>query len=125
MPVIDDVIVYSPNWKQHLVDLDKVIKCLGNAGFKLKAKKCTFGRKHLTYLGHVIDCGTVSVPRVRVEAMSNFRRPITKKQLSSYLGSMSYYRRFIKDFAKYSSLLTPAVALKASQRVEWTGRCHS
>ncbi len=117
---IDDVIVYSPNWKQHLVDLHNVISCLGKAGFTLKMKKCCFGRKYLIYLGHKIGNGTVSVPRARITTMAEYRRPVTKKQLRSFLGSMSFYRQFIKGFAEFSSCLTPAVSLKAPQRVEWT-----
>ncbi len=117
---IDDVIIYSPNLKQHLLDLEKVIICLGHEGLTLKAKKCSFGRKYLTYLGHKIGNGTISVPQARIKAMADYERPVTKKQLRSFLGSMSYYRKFVKDFAKQSSVLTPAVSLKAHQRVEWT-----
>ncbi len=54
---IDDVVVYSAGWEEHLVDLVRVIECLGKAGLKVKRKKCEFGRKYMSYLGHQVGCG--------------------------------------------------------------------
>ncbi len=117
---IDDVVVYSSCWEDHLVDLGNVVRCLGDAGFTLKAKKCVFGRKYLEYLGHRVGGGVLAVPEVRIKAMAEFELPRTKKQLRSFLGSMSYYRQFIDGYARLSSMLSPAVALKAPQGVVWT-----
>ena len=50
----------------------------------------------------------VAVPEARVEAMANFKKPHTQKKLRAFLGDIGYYRRFIGDFAKLSSILTPA-----------------
>ena len=44
---IDDVVVYSACWDDHLIDLANVIRCLGEAGLTVKSKKCVFGRKYL------------------------------------------------------------------------------
>ena len=117
---VDDVVVFSRSWEEHLSHLRAVIVCLGEAGFTIKIRKCSFGRKSLLYLGHKIGCGSLSVPEHRVEALRSFAQPVTKKQLRSFLGSMSYYRQFIPQFASYSSLLTPATSLKAPLRVIWT-----
>ncbi len=65
-----------------------------------------------------MGCGKVAVPEARVRSMADFRRrPVTKKQLRSILGSMSYYRKFIDGFARMSSVLTPAVSLSSPARV--------
>ncbi len=117
---VDDVVVYSGSWSDHLKHLQEVITCLGSAGLTIKAKKCVFGRKHLIYLGHKIGGGTLAVPELRVKCQSEFSRPNTKKQLRSFLGSFSYYRKFIPGFAKFSSALTPATSLRAPLRVVWT-----
>ncbi len=122
---VDDVVVFSESWVQHLNDLKSVIECLGDAGFKIKMKKCTFGRKYLTYLGHRIGGGGVSIPECRVQALSAFVKPRTKRDMRAFLGSMSYYRRFIKGFGSLSSHLTPAVSLRAPRQVEWTRRMES
>ncbi len=117
---IDDVVVYSAGWEEHLVDLVRVIECLGKAGLKVKRKKCEFGRKYMSSLGHQVGCGKVAVPEARVSAMREYGRPITKKQLRSFLGSVGYYRSFVDGFAALSVKLTPSVSLSAPQKVQWT-----
>ncbi len=117
---VDDVVVFSKNWEDHLSHLRSVIECLGASGLSIKLKKCCFRSSHLLYLGHRIGSGSFSIPDHRVSALSEFARPMTKKQLRSFLGSMSYYRQFIPKFAECSSLLTPATSLRAPLRVVWT-----
>ncbi len=117
---IDDVIVFSRSWEEHLKDLVRGIECLGKAGLLVKRKKCEFGHKFMSYLGHLVGCGKVAVPEARVKAMAEYGRPVTKKQLSSFLGSVGYYRSFVDGFSKLSSVLTPAVSLASPHWINWT-----
>ena len=48
---LDDVIVFSPTWKEHLEHLRKVMDRLRDAGLTVKLKKCQFGMDHCVYLG--------------------------------------------------------------------------
>ncbi len=82
-------------------------------------------RQHLLYLGHKIGAGLLAVPEHRVTALANFAKPKTKKQLRSFLGSISYYRQFIPGFADCSSALTPSTSLKAPLQVVWTEEMDS
>ncbi len=52
---IDDVLIQSKDWKQHLVDLETVLQALSKAGLTCKPAKCQFGRRQLLFLGHVIN----------------------------------------------------------------------
>ncbi len=122
---IDDVVIFSRNWKSHLIDIKSVIECLGVAGLKIKKRKCVFGRRYLTYLGHRIGGGGMSIPESRVKALQEFVRPRTKRDMRAFLGAMSYYRRFIKGFGNLSSRLTPATSLRAPHLVTWTGEMDS
>jgi len=61
------------------------------------------------YLGHVGD-GVVAIPEHRVTAMVNFRQPVTQKDLRSFMGAISYYRKFLPEFSKYSFKLSPATS---------------
>ncbi len=117
---IDDVIIYSGDWKRHLVDVERVIRCFGEAGLKIKRRKCEWGRKYMSYLGHQIGSGRFAVPEARVEHMANYGRPKTKKQLRTFLGAVGFYRKFVDGFAKTSSLVTPSTTLSAPHRVIWT-----
>ncbi len=117
---IDDVIVFSNSWNEHLRDVSRVLDVLKEAGLRVKARKCEFGRKYMSYLGHQVGSGKLGIPEARVSAMRAYERPNTKRQLRAFLGSIGYYREFIPGFAKHSCLLTPATALTAPRRVVWS-----
>ena len=120
-PYIDDILVFSKNGVEHVSQLRQVLDALSKHGLTIKINKCEFGKTRLEYLGHLIGGGQVAVPRHRATAMEEFRKPETKKQLRSFLGAMSYYRRFVKNFANYSGILSLATAKSAPSVVDWSG----
>jgi hypothetical protein len=64
MVFIDDILVYSPSWQSHLEHLRLVFTALRNHTFYLKERKCVFGKKQLSYLGHIISRnGVATDPR--------------------------------------------------------------
>ncbi len=65
---IDDIIVYSDGWSNHVRYLKCVLECISSAGMTVKRKKSVFGRKRLKYLGHMVGEGTVTVSENRVLA---------------------------------------------------------
>lgn len=87
---IDDMLVYSNSWEQHMVDLRRVLTQLRKFGLTAKPAKCQFGMAHLEYLGHVIGQGKVAVPEQRVTAMTNYTRPVNKKNMRAFLGTVGY-----------------------------------
>ena len=119
-PYIDDIIIFSGSWKEHLSHLAQEFEALSRYGLRVKECKCEFGKLYVEYLGHIVGNGQLAEPEHRASAMKNFRQQISKKDLRSFLGAMSYYRRFICHFTDYSSILSPATSKKASGVVQWT-----
>ena len=119
-PYIDDILVFSADGIEHIQHLRLVVQALSDHGLTLKSEKCVFGKTHLEYLGHWIGCGTVAVPEHRATAMANYIRPRTRKQLRSFLGAVSYYRRFVKNLANYSSQLSPHTSKFSPNVIVWT-----
>ena len=119
-PYIDDVIVFSENAKEHADHLRLVMGELRRYGMTVKENKCMFGMRKVEYLGHVIGGGELAVPAHRAAAMAEYIQPRTKKQLRSFLGTASYYRKFIQGYAKMSSVLSPSTSKVAPSVVEWT-----
>ncbi len=116
---IDDILIWSPTWQQHLEDLRHVFGSLRKAGLTCRTEKCEFGKTKLQFLGHYIGNGTLSVPEDRVTAMAEYQRPRTRKQLRSFLGTINYYRKFIPRFHQQSVMHTPAISKAAPATVVW------
>ena len=96
---MDDVVVFSRTWEDHLKHVDEVLQALGRAGLTANPKKCSWGGRAVEFLGHWIGGGTMAVPTHRCEAMTKYQRPTTKKGLRAFIGSIGYYRWYIKDLA--------------------------
>jgi hypothetical protein len=100
---IDDIIVFSDTFREHLVRLTEVFLRLGAAGLKLKAKKCKVMRAAVTYLGMRFTEGGFFPDPDKTEPIRSLTLPKDQHELRQLLGLFSYYRRFIENFAKRSS----------------------
>jgi hypothetical protein len=99
MTYIDDCIIYSKSFEQHIVDIDKVLQRIGSHGVKIKAKKCRFARKEVHFLGHIISVDGISSDPIKTKAISEMKWPTKIKQLRSFLGMANYYRKFQKNYS--------------------------
>ena len=87
--------------------------------------KCVWGARTLEYLGHEIGLGKVEVPEVRVKALTSFKRPVNKKDLRAFLGTVGYYRRFIPDYTLWACSLNNALCKKSSHIIQWDDKMLS
>ena len=117
---INDIIVFSSTWSDHLIHLRKVLNALRRAGLHANPSKCEWRGAFVNYLGHVVGSGVLAVPKHRITALANFPMPQTKKGLRSFLGVISYYRKFVSGIANFTAPLTPSTNKAAPARVQWT-----
>ena len=120
---INDVIVFSKTWSDHLHHLEAVLGKIQEAGLTVKWKKCQFGMSECGYLGHVIRSGTVCPELAKIEAVRNFEQPTTKMKVRSFLGVTGYYRKFIPDYATLAVPLTDLTCKTKTNQVVWTPEC--
>ena len=120
---LDDVIIFSETWEEHLQHIRATLERLRKAGLTVKAKKSQFGADHCTYLGHIVGGGIIQPDTGKVEAVRDFPIPTTKKQLRTFLGLSGYYRRFIPQYSTIASPLTDLTKKSAPNDIEWTADC--
>eukprot|EP00731_Ephydatia_muelleri_P011862 Em0006g756a len=121
---LDDLIIFSHSWAEHLVHIREVLSRLQGAGLTAKPSKCHFGMLECTYLGHVVGKGVVQPEPSKVQAVMNFPIPSTKTQVRGFLGLTGYYRRFIPNYAAMVAILTDLTKKSASVQVQWSEKCN-
>ena len=119
---IDDIMVASKTFEEHLAHLEKVFQRLRNCKLKVKTRKCQFCKSKTKFLGFVVDENGVQVDDEKLKAISEYPTPRTSKQVKQFLGLASYYRRFIPNFADLSEPLNDLT--KKSNKFDWTDRCE-
>ena len=96
---LDDVIVYTETFEEHLKLLDQIFKSFAEYGIKLRPKKCHFAQTSVQYLGHVISHNEVRPSPEKIAAIQSFPVPTTSRKVKSFLGLAGYFCRFSKDYA--------------------------
>ena len=117
---LDDVVIHSTSWDDHVRHLREILRRLGQAGLTVKPKKCQIAMSQCTYLGHVVGNGEVRPEQSKVKAVEDFPIPKTKKQVRAFLGLTGYYRKFIKNYAEKATALTDLTRKNAPNNVLWT-----
>ena len=102
---LDDCIVIGRNFEEHLQNFSEVLDRFRTSGLKLKPSKCQFFRTEVTYLGHCINADGLKPDPTNVAKVMEWPTPKCVRDVRSFLGLASYYRRFIPHFSQVASPL--------------------
>ncbi|KAL4379791.1 hypothetical protein GQ457_02G012610 [Hibiscus cannabinus] len=103
---LDDILVYSDGWEDHLNHLREVLGLLRSHKLYAKKSKCCFGAHEVDYLGYVISRGCIAMEESKVQCISDWPTPNSVKELRGFLGLSGYYRRFIRGYGSIAKPLT-------------------
>lgn len=125
---LDDILIFSDTFDEHLKRLQGVFERIEKHGLKLKPSKCEFFKTKVSYLGHVVSEIGIQTDPEKISALTTWPAPTNIKTLRSWLGFTGYYRRFIKDYAKIVKPLndllighpTDKKAKRKRKQVPWT-----
>ena len=94
---IDDVVVKSKGYQEHLEDLKKTLMCARKHGLRMNPHKCAFGVSAGQFLGFMVHEKSLEVGQNSFEAISKTIPPTSKTKLQSLIGKFNFVRRFISN----------------------------
>lgn len=120
---LDDILIYSRSFEEHVLHVEKVITAIYKEGFRLNFKKCNFATSSIQYLGHVLGPDTVKPLQDNLIAIKDFPTPSSRKTIRQFLGKVNFYRKFIPDSV---SVLEPFHnLLRKNVPFSWTPVCQA
>ncbi len=105
LPYIDDIIIYSTSFSDHLSHITAVLSRLSTAGLMVKQSKCSWCFESFDFLGFHVGRGKLHIPSIRVSHFANYVLPTTKYSLRSFLGFVMFYSRFIPRLSSFTTIL--------------------
>ena len=117
---IDDIVIYSSSFHEHLAHISQVLDRLSKANLTVKKCKCSWCYNTFDFLGFCIGNGKISFPSARVAQFSSLSRPITKYQLRSFLGLCNFYSHFISNFSQIVSPLNSLLRRTSPDTLPWS-----
>ena len=122
MGYLDDIIIFSKSEEEHLQHLEEIFLRLCKFGLKMKREKCSFFKKHIQYLGHLVsERGFEPLPE-KLKSIKDMPAPRTPKEVKQFLGLIGYYRKFVPHFADISRPLTKLT--RQDVTFQWTEQCQ-
>lgn len=107
---LDDLIIFSKTFNEHLERLQLVFDRLREHGLKLKPSKCQLVRKEVQCLGHLVSAKGIRTDPEKISRVKDWARPTNRKEVLQFLGFAGYYRRYVNG---YSVLAAPLYRLTA------------
>lgn len=117
---LDDILVWSRTWEEHVRKLRGILRKLHTANLKLGLAKCRFGVDEVDYLGSTIKNGMLSISEQRVETLKTLPRPGTVTELRRALGAFAFIQRWLPGLAEVNGPLYSAVGGVGRRQLKWT-----
>ncbi|GBG61373.1 hypothetical protein CBR_g20404 [Chara braunii] len=95
---LDDILIFSKSMEEHLKHLEEVLTILKKTQLHLNLEKSEFGKDSVIYLGHRLSAAGPEPEATKVEVIRNCPQPANIHELRSFLGLVSYYRKFVPPF---------------------------
>ena len=99
MAYLDDIINFSPSMEEHIKHIQLVFDRLRQHQLKLKIIKCKFMQEEAQYLGFIINRQGIITDPDKIQVIKNMNPPSCVREVRSFIGMCSYYRRFFLNFS--------------------------
>ena len=113
---LDDILVYSDSFHQHFEHLNQVLAILNKHIFQLSPPKCEFAQTTINYLGHIISAQGIRPLQERIDKILSIPQPTSLTQANAFIGSIGWYKQFIKDYTKIAASILAVTNLTKQSR---------
>ncbi|CAF2175076.1 unnamed protein product [Rotaria magnacalcarata] len=96
---LDDIVIFSRTHHEHLIHLEKVLNALKLQNLTLNPTKYEIAQQTIEYLGHVISSKTITPLPEKIKSIALLPEPKSLAQANRLIGALSWYRKFIPQFA--------------------------
>ena len=117
---VDDILLMSSTYEEHLTLVSQVLTTLGQHGIKIKPSKCEWFQSEVEFLGHVVSRGGVRKTPAYIEKVDSFPRPTTVRQLREFLGLVNFQRKFIPGCSTLQKPLSALTGGAKKKVLQWT-----
>ena len=100
---LNDILVFGSDFGMTLARLESVLDRLGEAGLKLKAKKCQLFQEEIPFLGHIVSAAGIGADPAKCQQVRDWPVPKDLHEVQSFVGLCSYYRRHIQGFTELAA----------------------
>ncbi|CAA9517810.1 MAG: hypothetical protein AVDCRST_MAG96-2780 [uncultured Segetibacter sp.] len=116
---LDDILIYSQNFTEHLNHVKQVLKCLRQFQLFANLKKCEFFTTQVEFLGFIMSTAGVTINPRRINTILKWPEPKSFRDVQVFLGFVNFYRRFIHHYSQITAPLTDLI--KDSKNGKKTG----
>ena len=92
---INDIVVYSRTFSQHVQHLDSVLGAIAQANITLSPPKCHIGYQSLLLLGQRVSQLGISTHQEKIDAVDSMKPPTKVKELQMFLGFVNYFTNYV------------------------------
>ena len=117
MVYFDDILIYSRTKEEHLTHLRQVLEVLQREQLYMNLKKCIFLQPEVVFLGFIVSAEGLKPDPEKIFAIVEWPAPKSIKEVRSFHGLASFYRRFIRNF---SSIMSPTTETLKKEEFEWS-----
>ncbi|GBG74143.1 hypothetical protein CBR_g17856 [Chara braunii] len=118
---LDDILIFSKSMEKHLKHLEEVLAILKKTQLHLNLEKSEFGRDSVIYLGHRLSVAGLEPEATNIEVIRDWLEPVNIRELRSFLGLASYYRKFVPCFSIIAHPLSRLTSKNVSY--SWDAAC--
>ena len=119
-PFVDDMLVCSETWPQHMSQLRSFLIEIRKSGLTLSLKKCSIAQNEVCFVGHVIGSGRHRPDEGKLAMISDLAKPKTKKDVRRMIGFFNYFHSYIPHLADLCIPFTNMLAKDKPNELMWT-----